>query len=406
MMLSYGAIFFITNKYGDEVYGRFSLSQTIIEFLALVFSLGLTTATVKFTANTNFFKNGLPQNQFLKNTVVLLLVSSIVISITFYLLNNWFSVVLFEDAQLIPYFRYIAFFMIFVIFHAFFSEFIRGKGNFFQFALFRYVFPNLGFVVFLAIFHQLQLIEADTVLAYLVSITLLVFVLVFYFPFNRLNTRKSFSYNELLAVSFPMLFSSAFLFLSNWTDVFMLGKMVTKADLGVYNAAYKLSLVALVVINAVNTVLAPKISRLYGENKIKIIGQEVQHATKLITLITLPLVILLIVFRVPILSLYSEAFIRGEYVLVVVSLGLLFNAFSGSVGQILNMTKHQKVLRKFTLYSLLINVTLNYFLIIRYGILGAAIASVISNVFLNTLCVIFIKKKFNFYAFYQPWKQL
>ncbi len=406
MMLSYGAIFFITNKYGDEVYGRFSLSQTIIEFLALVFSLGLTTATVKFTANTNFFKNGLPQNQFLKNTVVLLLASSIIISVTFYLLNNWFSVVLFEDAQLIPYFRYIAFFMIFVIFHAFFSEFIRGKGNFFQFALFRYVFPNLGFVVFLAIFHQLQLIEADTVLAYLVSITLLVFVLVFYFPFNRLNTRKSFSYNELLAVSFPMLFSSAFLFLSNWTDVFMLGKMVTKADLGVYNAAYKLSLVALVVINAVNTVLAPKISRLYGENKIKIIGQEVQHATKLITLITLPLVILLIVFRVPILSLYSEAFIRGEYVLVVVSLGLLFNAFSGSVGQILNMTKHQKVLRKFTLYSLLINVTLNYFLIIRYGILGAAIASVISNVFLNTLCVIFIKKKFNFYAFYQPWKQL
>ncbi len=406
MMLSYGAIFFITNKYGDEVYGRFSLSQTIIEFLALVFSLGLTTATVKFTANTNFFKNGLPQNQFLKNTVVLLLVSSIVISVTFYLLNNWFSVVLFEDAQLIPYFRYIAFFMIFVIFHAFFSEFIRGKGNFFQFALFRYVFPNLGFVVFLAIFHQLQLIEADTVLAYLVSITLLVFVLVFYFPFKRLNTSKSFSYNQLLAVSFPMLFSSAFLFLSNWTDVFMLGKMVNKADLGVYNAAYKLSLVALVVINAVNTVLAPKISRLYGENKIKIIGQEVQRATKLITLITLPLVLLLIVFRVPILSLYSEAFIRGEYVLVVVSLGLLFNAFSGSVGQILNMTKHQKVLRKFTLYSLLINVTLNYFLIIRYGILGAAIASVISNVFLNTLCVIFIKKKFNFYAFYQPWKQL
>ncbi len=405
MVLSYLAVFFITNNYGDTVYGRFSLTQTILEFLALLFSFGLTTATVKFTASKEFFYNGLPQNQFLKKTVIVLLFSSIVCSVGLFSIKNWFSTVVFEDKQLLPYLKYLSFFMVFIVFHAFFSEFLRGKGKFFQYALFRYALPNLGFLLFLVVFYQFQLKEETTILAYLISIFILSLVMLFYFPFKLLNTKTSFKYSELLAVSFPMLFSSAFLFLSNWTDVFMLGKMVSKADLGVYNASYKLSLIALVVINAVNTVLAPKISKLYSENKLKAIGVEVQHATKLITIITLPMVIVLLVFRIPVLSLYGEAFVRGEYVLIVVSLGLLFNSFSGSVGQILNMTNHQKVLKRFTLYSLLINISFNYFLILRYGILGAAIASVISNVFLNTLCVIFIKKKFNFYAFYQPWKQ-
>ena len=123
---------------------------------------------------------------------------------------------------------------------------------------------------------------------------------------------------------------------------FMLGSMVSKEDLGIYNAAYKISILALVVINAFNTVLAPKIANLYGQQNITQIKIEVQKVTRLITYLTLPTVAIVILFRKKILNLFGAEFIEGEIVLIVFSVGLLFNAMIGSVALILNMTSHQK----------------------------------------------------------------
>lgn len=51
--------------------------------------------------------------------------------------------------------------------------------------------------------------------------------------------------------------------------------------------------------------------------------------------------------------------------------------------------------------TVIINIVLNYILIKHFGIIGAAIASLVSNVVLNVLCIVFIKKEFNFYAFFK-----
>ena len=215
-----------------------------------------------------------------------------------------------------------------------------------------------------------------------------------------MRTKKSYSYRALFSISIPMLFSAAFIFISNWTDVFMLGAMVTKAEVGIYNAAYKVATISLVIITSINTVLAPKISRLFSQNELDGIKREVIKSTKIITFLTLPIITIILIFRKAILHLFGPEFIEGELVLIILSVGLLFNAMSGSVGQILNMTKYHKELRNFTILSAIINVLLNYVLIINYGIIGAALASVISTFFLNFVCLTFIKKKLGFIAFY------
>ncbi|GAB5563385.1 MAG: hypothetical protein Wins2KO_04480 [Winogradskyella sp.] len=198
-----------------------------------------------------------------------------------------------------------------------------------------------------------------------------------------------------------MMFSAAFIFISEWTDIFMLGTMVTKEEVGIYNAAYKLATIALIVINALNTVVAPKISELYGKGDILGIKDYALKATKLITLLTLPIVLVLILFNKQLLGLFGTEFTEGSMVLIIVAVGLFFNAMSGCVGQIMNMTKHQKELKNFTVITVLVNITLNYILILKLGIIGAAIASFVSNIILNVLCIIFIKRNFGFYAFFK-----
>jgi O-antigen/teichoic acid export membrane protein len=104
-------------------------------------------------------------------------------------------------------------------------------------------------------------------------------------------------------------------------------------------------------------------------------------------------------FRKSILNLFGAEFIEGEIVLIVFSIGLLFNAMIGSVALILNMTSYQKELRTITLISAALNLVLNYILIKKYGINGAAYASIIAAVFLNVSCAILVKNKLGFFPF-------
>lgn len=404
MGLSYLAILYISNGYGAEVYGRFSLAQTVLQFLILLFSLGLLPATVKLTADARFFDHQ-PKNQYLAQTVKWLLLSAVVCSVLMYLLAEVLAVQVFKDVGMIPYMEYISYLVLLGIFHSFFSEYLRARHKFVGYGLSMYVMPYVLFIGLLLVFKMYQPSGASTILSWLLSLSILTLVLLFFFPWKNLRSTVAYPSKDLLRLSFPMMFSAAFIFLSNWTDIFMLGALVTKEEVGIYNAAYKLAILALVVINAVNTVLAPKIAALHGENNLSAIKTEVHSATRLITYVTLPIVLALILLRRPLLGLFGAEFVTGETALVVISVGLLLNALSGSVGQLLNMTQHQNQLKRFTLISVVVNVILNYVLIKQMGIVGAAIASLLSTLLLNVLCLVFIKKEFNFYAFFIPWRR-
>lgn len=400
MLLAYGAMIYISNMYGAAAYGRYSISLTIWQFLILIFSLGLPSTIVKLTADHRFFYLGQPQNQYLNKSIKIIILSGILCSILLFVLKEWLALTVFKDFYLIEYFKILSYFIGFGILNFFLLEFLRGKKQFSSFGLFQNVLPYLILLPLLFLFKKFNLSESNIIFAYAFSLSIIGLILLVFFP-KKSKVKKDYAYKNIFRLSFPLLFSAAFIFISNWTDIFMLGNMVSTKDVGIYNASYKLATIALVVINSINVVLAPKISELFSQNKIEEINIEVQKATKLVSLITIPMVLVLIVFSEQLLGLFGAEFVEGKYALIIISIGLLFNALSGSVGQILSMTSHQKTLRNFTIVSAILNVILNYFLIKSYGFVGAALASVISNIFLNTVCVIYIKREFNFYTFFR-----
>ena len=80
----------------------------------------------------------------------------------------------------------------------------------------------------------------------------------------------------------------------------------------------------------------------------------------------------------------------------------MFSAICGSVGTLLQMSGNQKYFQNVLIAAAILNVALNNILIPNYQLLGAAIASLVSNVFWNILMVIYIKRKFGFYTIYLP----
>lgn len=206
--------------------------------------------------------------------------------------------------------------------------------------------------------------------------------------------------------SFPMLATSSFIFIMGWTDTLMLAYYNDKADVGIYNVVIRIARIAIIAITSVNLVLAPKVSELYSNSEFGKMKQLIAKSTKLIFIVTLPLVIIIILANKFVLSIFGDEFISGGVALIVVMLSQLFNAISGSSGQVMNMTGNHKMLRNFTIYSAILNIALNLLLIPSYGILGAAIATASSIIVLNLSSAVFVKRSLGIKTYFNPFNSL
>jgi O-antigen/teichoic acid export membrane protein len=396
MGLGYLIAIYISKFYGAEVFGRYSILVTFSQFSIMIFSLGIPIAIVKLTSEAQHF-NQTPISNYLVQSAVVLFFSGLVGSLLIYSMANFFGYSIFHDAHLPKAFKYLSFFFVFLIFQNFGIQFLSGTKNFLAFSLSLFIFPNILFLSLILLFRSLQLVsEFYVLLSYLLSLSIVGIYLFFLIPLQKVS--KEYPFKNLLRLSFPILLSSAFLSISSWTDIFMLGSMASKADVGVYSAAYKLATITLLVILTINIIIAPKIAELYHQNKIKQLELEVRNANRLMTYLTLPIVIVLLFFRKFFLGWFGMEFLSGELVLILLSFGFLVNAFCGTVTHILNMTNYQKILRNLTLAMAILNISLNYLLIPKFGINGAAAASLISQVFLNATAVYYVKKHLGFWA--------
>lgn len=399
MALGYTVAILISRFYGAETYGRYSIMVNFSLFTTMLFSLGIPTAIVKLTSKPSFYSKKKPLNNYLKKSFFVLILSGLSGSLIIYLLQSFFAITIFHDTSLQIYFFYLSLFLTLLIIHGLINEYFRGSLQFVKYGLFTFILPSSILILLLFYLKHSNAQSSELIfLSYLIGYALVALLGLLYFPFKPAKN-INFPTKELFSLSSPMLFSSAFIFITSLTDIFMLGALVPKADVGIYNAANKIATLTIIVISVVNIVIGPQIAKLFESNDLLGLKIKVQQATQLITLLTLPLITIILVFRKPLLNMFGDDYLDGELTLLILSIGMLFNALSGSVSLVLNMTNKQISLRNFTIIAAVTNILLNYFLIKNYGIIGAAIATTLTTILLNTMGIVSIKRTFNFYPF-------
>jgi O-antigen/teichoic acid export membrane protein len=264
-----------------------------------------------------------------------------------------------------------------------------------------FVIPNVLLILFLLLFYHNGLQNYFTFIAFGLAILItIVSEAIAIFELNPHKQTISISTKQLIKISSPLLFSGIFLYLLNYTNVIMLGLMTDENQVGIYNIAYKIGSAGFLVIVSVSTIITPRMAELYGQGKMEELKKLTHNATRLIAILSIPITLILICFGKYILSYWGNSVEAGSTVLTIVSIGVLFSAVSGNVDQILNMTENQKILRNITIFSFFFNLVLSYILIVFYGIKGAAIASLFTNIVINLLCIYYIKKKLGFYTLF------
>lgn len=397
MALSFVVMWIMTNYYGESVWGLYSLALTVLQITAMFFALGLPNAFISFTGA--FTDSSQSKGLFIKS-VKLALLSSIVPVLLFSAGAAFIASYIFEKENLYQYLLVVALATPFMIIHEIICYYFVAVKKFVAYGLSIFILPNVFLISILLLLYYNGAGGYYTFLAYAVAYILTLTIgLVYIFGRKSETNYPLLSGRTMLKQSFPMMVSGIFIVLLNWTDMLMLGRFVTTEEMGIYNTAFKIGYLSLFFVLSMNAIIQPKVSELYHQKNIGEMKKVVNRATQLIILLTLPLTFVLIFFGDTILSLFGENSVNGATALTYIALGGLYNAMTGNVDQILNMTNNQKNVSVILFTGFVTNVILNLFLIPAYGIEGAAIASLITNIIVNTIFVIIIRRKLGFYTF-------
>ncbi len=303
-----------------------------------------------------------------------------------------------------------AFFVLPMAFFMLHYQSLRGLKRIAEFSFFYRMSQSLFSVISIVIIYQFTQDSEVPVYAYLVSVIIVSFLSFLSFRFwlkNRSDGKESaekeiMSYSTLLKISIPLMFAQSVQFIMAWTDKLMLGAMTTPEDVGIYHTAFKLSMFAAVALMSINSIASPKFAEMFGKNDMEGLKKVVHQSTKMIFWTSVPLVTIFFIFPEFFLGLFGEEFKIGVTAFIFLSCGRLVSSFSGSVGNILQMTGNQNIYALILFFGAILNIVLNLILIPKYDINGAAVASMSSLIVWNLAMVFVVKKKFGFYTFYNP----
>jgi O-antigen/teichoic acid export membrane protein len=191
---------------------------------------------------------------------------------------------------------------------------------------------------------------------------------------------------QLLIFSLPLLGTSFFNLLISYTDTLMLGGIKDSVSVGLYNGAFPLAIFVTFPLTALITIFMPIFSGLYAKKLFSEIKRNYLIITKWLCLTTLPIFLILFLYPEQIIYFFfGSSYIVAANALRILALGFIINNFLGPNGTTLISMGKSLFILSATLMAVVLNIILNITLIPMYGIFGAALASAIALVSVNSI---------------------
>ncbi len=179
-----------------------------------------------------------------------------------------------------------------------------------------------------------------------------------------------------LKTMMPLTLIGGIQMLNSQLDVVMIGAMLSKREVGIYQIAAQVVLLIQFPLIVINYIVPPKFSAYFMSGDKKSIQVLILSTTKMIVLVSTPIALFFAFYGTNFINIvfglaYSDAYTS----LLILVGGVYIAALIGSVDFLLFMSGHEAVVAKGQIAALLINIVLNLLLIPLWGISGAALAT-------------------------------
>lgn len=168
----------------------------------------------------------------------------------------------------------------------------------------------------------------------------------------------------------------------------LLGSLNTITSAGIFSVAANVNLLGHTSYTAITLSARPLIAELDDRGDREQLARLYQTTTRWMLTLNLPVFLALVLFSAPILSIFGESFVDGSTALALLAVAELLNVGTGMCGAVIDMTGHSRLKFANAIVQAGLSVGANVLLIPRWGLLGAATATLIANAIINLLKVI------------------
>lgn len=385
------AIIIISRDLGPEQYGVFSLLLAIFTVAVQVSDFGVSTSYVKYVS-----ENLSKAREIFITVILSKVVLSLLVIATLYFLSGFLSEFFFGSYK---YQKLIELIAIAILFHSFFGVVVSHFQAVQNFKVFAYLniahnMLKLFSIIIVAVtFSQEKHLEYFMLSYAFVVMFLLIGVSLKNYKHLRYIKRFDFDYFiQIYKLGFWVFLSSLAVIVSMRLDIAMLEKMSNSVEVGYYSVAMNLAMIFLLLVNTMVVTLLPKMNEYLENNSIKDYITKILSKTKFLIIIFVffeilsPYLIYVFFGRE-----YEASTILFQILLIAFMLQLIVSPIS-LVFCTINKVYYITIL---SWLQLPLHFLGNYFLIPLYGSLGAAISTVIINLFGGTYIIYILYSKQN-----------
>ncbi|WBW99092.1 flippase [Oceanirhabdus sp. W0125-5] len=355
--------FVATRLYGSDILGKYTYGYSIVMMTIFLATLGLGTGLLYFIPREG--------NKYITSSFVLNFFASIVISSVLFVFIKDSTV-----RAMLPLIWLLSAEQLFFTIY-------RAKHSIKEYFLINILCGLcLKIILTVVLFKIFGVNSVNIIIATYISVIL---SLTFYSFKQRKMFGKFVISKSVIKYSLPLIIGTMMSVLISQIDVIMIGNMISKQEVAVYNVAAKIATFPSILLVVLNTVFPPIVAKLYHDGELDKLRKMYKLSARTLAALSSIIIILMVIFRENLLGYYGPEFLRGQYVIVFRGIGQLINASVGSVWYIVCMTGRPKVNMAGKVSAGVINTVLNILLIPVWGITGAAIASMISVGFVNIL---------------------
>jgi O-antigen/teichoic acid export membrane protein len=388
----------ITKTLGAYDYGIWSQVNVTINLVLTFTGLGLPAAIVRFLpAKTN---RGEIQESFY-SILCLVFFTTLIASIGLITAADFIGRAFFDGATVIV--RITGLIILVWSLDSVFITFFRAFRQMKRYALFTIAntYVQVGLIAYLVLNGHGIL---SIVLAVLV-IRAIIFLVLFFLIKSQIGIKRPHFYRirEYLSFGLPTIPAGISTWVVASSDRYVISYFLGATSVGIYSAAYGIGVIILMAVGVLDLVLTPALSKLYDEGRMEEVKTHLKYSLKYLLAVTIPFVFGAAILAEPVLRVFTTAEIASEGYIVVplIALSTLFATAYVPIGNIIILVKKTRITGTIWIICALVNLGLNILVVPRWGILGAAITTLIAYGLALGLTTYYSFKEFKFSIYWR-----
>ena len=388
---------FLGSKLQGLVIALLAISNILQPFL----SFGTQHAVIRFYSR---YRSSKEKNAVLTLSLIIPIIVTAIVIPLFYLYYDQIKVLLFQTENAFSQYAYVIIFIaISTSFFEIFYSWVRVKlksvfGNFLK-----ELYPRL-LVTFLLISYTLDYLDFENFILYLIYgyYLRLLIVMVYSFIINKPKISFYFKndFKEILRYSFLILLSGAASSIILDIDKSMLSSILTVENVAYYSVAIFIAAVIEIPGRAMFQILSPIVAEVINKNNKKKLKYLLKKSsTNLVLVSSLFFLIINLNLNDFYEMLNQEGYNKGIPIVIIVSFAKLYSMSIGCVNNIISNSKYYYYIFWFSIISSVLAVVLNLYLIQDYGIIGAAYATFLVILIMNSLKLYLVNIKFKIHPY-------